>query len=126
MRRIALSLVSLTALAVAGCSAPSDTAVAQSEAAPAPLREGTTPIQASDSYYQSAAEAVDTRIQQRGVKPARNVILFVGDGMSIPTITAARIYAGQARGLDGESYTLTMETLPHMALSKTYSHDFQV
>ena len=126
MRRIALSLVSLTALAVAGCSAPSDTAVAQSEAAPAPLREGTTPIQASDSYYQSAAEAVETRIQERGVKSAKNIILFVGDGMSIPTITAARIYAGQQRGLDGESYTLAMDTLPYMALSKTYSHDYQV
>ncbi|QSR20905.1 alkaline phosphatase [Hyphomonas sp. KY3] len=126
MRRTALSLASFTVLAVAGCSAPSDTAVAQSEASSAPLREGTTPTQASDSYYQSAAEAVDTRIQQRGVKSAKNVILFVGDGMSIPTITAARIYAGQQRGLDGESYTLTMDTLPHMALSKTYSHDFQV
>ena len=46
--------------------------------------------------------------------------------MSIPTITAARIYAGQQRGLDGESYTLAMDTLPYMALSKTYSHDYQV
>ena len=126
MRRTALSLASITVLAVAGCSAPSDTAVAQSEASSAPLREGTTPTQASDSYYQSAAEAVETRIQERGVKSAKNIILFVGDGMSIPTITAARIYAGQQRGLDGESYTLAMDTLPYMALSKTYSHDYQV
>jgi alkaline phosphatase len=126
MRRTALSLASFTVLAVAGCSAPSDTAVAQSEASSAPLREGTTPTQASDSYYQSAAEAVETRIQERGVKSAKNIILFVGDGMSIPTITAARIYAGQQRGLDGESYTLAMDTLPYMALSKTYSHDYQV
>ena len=85
--------------------------MAQNEASSAPLREGTTPIQASDSYYQSAAEAVETRIQERGVKSAKNIILFVGDGMSIPTITAARIYAGQQRGLDGESYTLAMDTL---------------
>ena len=126
MRRLALSLASLTALAVAGCSAPSDTAQTQDDTPAAPLRDGTTPLQAGDSYYQSAAKAVDTRIRQRGVKPAKDVILFVGDGMSIPTITAARIYAGQQRGLDGESYTLTMDTLPHMALSKTYSHDFQV
>lgn len=123
MRLTALSLASLAALAMTGCSAPSAPA---GETASAPLREGVTPAQASDSYYQSAARAVDARIARDGVKPAKNVILFVGDGMSIPTITAARIYAGQVRGLDGESYTLAMDTLPHMALSKTYSHDYQV
>jgi alkaline phosphatase len=96
------------------------------ETPPAPLRPGLLPQQSGDSYYQSAAAAVQARIDQRGVKPAKNVILFIGDGMSIPTITAARIYAGQKRGVDGESYMLTMDTLPHMALSKTYSHDFQV
>ncbi len=29
---------------------------------------------------------------------AKNVILFIGDGMGISTITAARIYAGQKLG----------------------------
>ncbi|MCL4139370.1 UNVERIFIED_CONTAM: hypothetical protein GTU68_026816 [Idotea baltica] len=46
--------------------------------------------------------------------------------MGISTITAGRIYAGQKRGQNGEAYTLAMDTLPHMALSKTYSHNFQV
>ncbi|MEE2920175.1 MAG: alkaline phosphatase [Pseudomonadota bacterium] len=123
MRVPAISFVSLVMLAATACSAPSDMADAQDDA---PARTAVTPIQSEDSYYRSAASAVDTRIRQRGVTPAKNVILFVGDGMSIPTITAARIYAGQKRGLDGESYRLTMETLPSMALSKTYSHDFQV
>ena len=40
--------------------------------------------------------------------------------MSIPTIAAARIYAGQKRGLDGVSYKLVMEKLPYSALSRTY------
>ena len=40
---------------------------------------------------------------------AKNVIIFVGDGMGISTITAGRIYAGQKRGQDGESHKLTME-----------------
>jgi len=84
------------------------------------------PSQASDSYYQSAAAAVANRYGEDGVKPAKNVILFVGDGMGISTITAGRIYAGQKKGVDGVSYRLAMETLPHVALSKTYSHDFQV
>ena len=40
---------------------------------------------------------------------AKNVILFVGDGMGISTITAARIFAGQKQGLDGEAYQLAFE-----------------
>ena len=58
---------------------------------------------------------------------AKNVIiLFVGDGMSISTVTAARIYEGQKRGVDGESNNLAIDTFPYSALSKTYSHDGQV
>ncbi len=56
---------------------------------------------------------------------ARNVILFVGDGMGVSTVTAARILEGQMRGLTGEENALFFETLPHVALSKTYTWDQQ-
>ena len=46
--------------------------------------------------------------------------------MGISTITAARIYAGQSAGEDGESHHLAMDDLPYSALSKTYSHNFQI
>jgi alkaline phosphatase len=85
-----------------------------------------TPVQAQDSYYVSAHAAVEKRAADRGASRARNVILFVGDGMGIATITAARIYAGQSKGVDGESYRLAMEQLPYSAFSKTYTHDSQV
>ena len=52
---------------------------------------------------------------------ARNVILFVGDGMGVATVTAARILAGQRAGGNGEEHQLAFETLPFLALSKTYS-----
>ena len=84
------------------------------------------PIQAQDSYFVKAHNAVEGRAAERGSKRAKNVILFVGDGMGIPTITAARIYSGQAKGVDGESYQLAMEKLPYSAFSKTYTHDSQV
>ena len=84
------------------------------------------PVQAQDSYYVKAHAAVDARAAERGSQRAKNVILFVGDGMGIATITAARIYAGQAKGIDGESYQLAMEKLPYSAFSKTYTHDSQV
>ncbi|UXI68162.1 alkaline phosphatase [Tahibacter amnicola] len=56
---------------------------------------------------------------------ARNVIVFLGDGMSIPTIAAAHILAGQLQGKDGESHRLSFETLPYTALSRTYETDSQ-
>ena len=39
---------------------------------------------------------------------AKNVIFFLGDGMGISTVTAARIFAGQAAGATGEEYDLAL------------------
>ncbi|XP_041118911.1 intestinal-type alkaline phosphatase-like [Polyodon spathula] len=57
---------------------------------------------------------------------AKNLILFLGDGMGIPTLTAARIYKGQLQNRSGEETVLAMDTFPYMALSKTYNVDYQV
>lgn len=54
---------------------------------------------------------------------ARNVILFIGDGMGVSTLTAARIYDGQKRGVDGASNLLSFERFPNLALVRTYSAD---
>jgi len=54
-------------------------------------------------------------------KKAKNVILFVGDGMGVTTLTAARILEGQMRGTSGEENRLSFENFPYSALSKTYS-----
>lgn len=56
---------------------------------------------------------------------AKNVILFVGDGMGVSTVTAARILEGQLRGEPGEENQLFFESLPYAALSKTYTWDQQ-
>lgn len=57
---------------------------------------------------------------------ARNVILFIGDGMGVSTITAARIYDGQSRGESGEENRLAFERFPRVALVKTYNTNQQV
>ena len=57
---------------------------------------------------------------------AKNVILFVGDGMGISTVTAARIYEGQKRGETGEENLLSFEKFPQTALIKTYNTNAQV
>ena len=70
-------------------------------------------------------------VDASGTKPnapakARNVILFVGDGMGIATVTATRILDGQRRGGSGEDNVLSFERFPYTAFSKTYTLDFQV
>lgn len=63
------------------------------------------------------------------VEPAaapRNVILFLGDGMGVSTVTAARIFAGQSRGGHGEEHALSFERFDNVALVKTYNTDAQV
>jgi len=59
-------------------------------------------------------------LNQMEVKTAKNVILFIGDGMGPATITAARIYRA------GESSKLAFENFPYTGLLKTYSADKQV
>ncbi len=59
-----------------------------------------------------AANAVDQR--------AKNVIFFLGDGMGINTLTAARIFAA------GEEGELAIDKMPESAFVKTFSNDAQV
>ncbi|XP_045127003.1 alkaline phosphatase-like [Portunus trituberculatus] len=57
---------------------------------------------------------------------AKNVIMFLGDGMGITTNTAARIFKGQKLGMNGEEGYLSWERFPNVALMKTYNEDKQV
>ncbi|WP_440877370.1 alkaline phosphatase [Thalassotalea sp. PLHSN55] len=56
---------------------------------------------------------------------AKNVILFVGDGMGVSTVTAARILEGQQKGMMGEENRLSFESFPFAGLAKTYNVDAQ-
>ncbi len=56
---------------------------------------------------------------------AKNVIVFLGDGMSLTTVAAARILEGQRNGRTGEENLLSWERFPHTAFSKTYNTDSQ-
>ncbi len=58
--------------------------------------------------------------------PAKNVILVVGDGMGVSTVTAGRIFDGQSRGEPGEDNVLSFDAFPHTALIKTYNTNAQV
>jgi alkaline phosphatase len=68
----------------------------------------------------ASAPPTSTAVPAQQIDRPRNVIFFLGDGMGINTLTAARIYAV------GESGELTIDTLPESAFVKTYSNDAQV
>ncbi|MFZ2235552.1 MAG: alkaline phosphatase [Dokdonella sp.] len=74
-------------------------------------------------FRNGAAAAVKAGANSAG-KP-RNVIVFLGDGMSITTIAAARILEGQRKGESGEENRLAFEDFPYPALSRTYNVDAQ-
>ncbi|XP_063536651.1 alkaline phosphatase-like [Cydia strobilella] len=57
---------------------------------------------------------------------AKNVILFLGDGMSVTTLAATRAYLGQKYGHLGEEIKLSFEMFPYTGLSKTYCVDHNV
>lgn len=95
-------------------------ATAAAVAAAPPLPES------PERWYAEGAAALTRALQlepQRGV--AKNVILFIGDGMGLSTVTAARIFDGQLRGENGEENVLAFEQLPYVALAKTYNTDQQ-
>lgn len=80
----------------------------------------------------------DQLLKQPNRNTAKNVIFFLGDGMSIPTITAARMYLGklaiivslnclinfkylfkgQQQGHTGEESRIFFEDFPYTGLSK--------
>ncbi|KEQ18823.1 alkaline phosphatase [Endozoicomonas numazuensis] len=76
--------------------------------------------------YQGKKALADELRSYPNMRSAKNIILFVGDGMGMSTVTAARILEGQQRGQNGEENELSFEQLPHMSLSKTYTTNFQV
>lgn len=56
---------------------------------------------------------------------ARNLVFFLGDGMSVTTLTAGRIFQGQQQGNTGEEHFLSFEQFPSSALIKTYNTNQQ-
>ncbi len=51
-------------------------------------------------------------------KKAKNVIIFLGDGMGISTTTSARILKGQLLNNSGEESSLSFDNFPYISLIK--------
>jgi alkaline phosphatase len=91
-------------------------------AAPAAARD-----ESPGQWYGDGQAELQRALQRKPIEgPVKNIVLFVGDGMGISTVTAARIFDGQLRGESGEENSLAFEQLPYLALAKTYETDLQV
>ncbi|NXQ67432.1 PPBI phosphatase, partial [Quiscalus mexicanus] len=78
-------------------------------------------------WNKQAAEAIEASLNiQPRIHEAKNLIIFLGDGFGIPTITATRILKGQQQGKLGPETPLALDAFPYMALSKTYNVDRHV
>ena len=82
--------------------------------------------QANDPWFLQGQERLKEALKNTPIlTPAKNVILFIGDGMGVSTVTAARIFQGQSRGESGEENFLPWEKFPHAAFSKSYNTNQQ-
>lgn len=100
--------------------APAITALSAADAGVTTLNNWYTAAEQNVSTAQSQVEVIEA------VKgKAKNVILFVGDGMGISTVTAARILAGQNMGKMGEEHELSFDKFPYSGFVKTYNVDAQ-
>ena len=109
MRRFSLTFLAISLLGGTACAGP-----------------GTGP-DGQDSWYAEGRATVEAKLSEvPNRNRARNVILFIGDGLGMSTVTATRIYDGQTRGATGEENVLPFETFPYTALVKTYNTNQQV
>ncbi|XP_043301617.1 intestinal-type alkaline phosphatase-like [Cervus canadensis] len=93
------------------------------------LSLGLVPVEEEDPAFwnRQAAQALDVAKKLQPIQTAaKNVILFLGDGMGVSTVTATRILKGQMNGKLGPETPLAMDQFPYMALSKTYNVDRDV
>lgn len=88
----------------------------------APRRPVVNVLEASRTFWRNgAAHFIQSKLDREpNTNRAKNIIFFIGDGMSIPTVAAARMY------LNKEENDLSFDRFPHYGLAKTYCVNAQV
>ncbi|ETN66325.1 alkaline phosphatase [Anopheles darlingi] len=79
-------------------------------------------VEEASEYWRDRAQQTlrDHLEQPRNERKAKNAIFFIGDGMSLPTVAATRMYLGN------ENLALSFEQFPYFGLTKTYCVNRQV
>ena len=122
MKTFKMTLLATSIAVLAGCNSSDDND--DNKVSIAPQDE------ASLAWYQNSAAEVTTaesvaQAIDNAKGSAKNIILFVGDGMGVSTVTAGRILEGQQQGMTGEENMLSFDDFPFSGLSKTYNTNQQ-
>lgn len=82
---------------------------------------GPTEEKSRKFWVDQGQEFLDRKIKQKlNTNKAKNLVIFIGDGMGISTQMATRAYLGE------ENIELSFEKFPYSGLSKTYCINYQV
>lgn len=70
-------------------------------------------------WKKSAAQTIKAKVAEKlNTNKAKNGILFIGDGMSLATVMAARTFSGQLEQSLGEESVLDFEKFPVSGLAR--------
>ncbi|XP_059487968.1 alkaline phosphatase 4-like [Neocloeon triangulifer] len=84
-------------------------------------------IEDKEVWFEEAQNRLDKVTKKKQIEnKAKNIILFIGDGMGIATVTTSRIYRGQLNGNTGEESFHSFELFSNVGLIKTYTVNMQV
>lgn len=125
--KIKLLCVSIAALFLSACSSD-DNDESSKNVSPSPSIETARILKNTqdNAWFKTAESKLDgSKAYSVAAGSAKNVILFVGDGMGVSTVTAARILEGQLKGMLGEENVLSFGKFPFAGLAKTYNVDAQ-
>jgi len=82
--------------------------------------------QSGNDWFTQGQDVLQERLsRQLNTNRAKNVILMVSDGNGVGSNYATRLWHGQQNGNYGDENVLPQETLPHLALVKTYNVNAQ-
>lgn len=83
------------------------------------------PEEKHGSYWRrDAVNTLKAKLQEKpNINRAKNGILFIGDGMSLATIMAARTFSGQMEQSPGEDAVLDFEKFPVSGLARVSKYN---
>uniref|UniRef100_A0A182RLM5 Alkaline phosphatase n=1 Tax=Anopheles funestus TaxID=62324 RepID=A0A182RLM5_ANOFN len=123
---VALTVATICTGAVHGGRRPIDPHDQQQHPSPDRRVLGREPVydalEEESEYWRTAAQKSlqDHTALPKTDRRAKNVVFFIGDGMSLSTVAATRMYLGN------ENVSLSFEQFPYFGLTKTYCVNRQV
>lgn len=82
---------------------------------------GPSEEKSSEFWLDRGQKTLKEKLNQKlNMNKAKNLIIFIGDGMGLGTVMAARSY------IEDVNFQLSFEKFPHVGLAKTYCINYQV